>query len=157
MTQDLVAEFSGGWTCDNAMMVTAIRAGESVDPGELIELCSGARTLFNLVTLVSRSLDRVSDCRRTWTDALETFREAQDAWIGVPTGHDPLLRFYLLQLERLNELATSRVDLYSISQSERVAFVRRYKSDLVEDRTAKSDGEPDSEEARIKAFLSLPI
>jgi hypothetical protein len=72
------------------------------------QLCSGARTLFSLATLVCRSLDRILDCHRVWADTLETLRRAQAAWADVPAGQDPLLRFYLIQLERLNELALNR-------------------------------------------------
>jgi len=155
---------------DNAIVAMAIRAGEAVDPAELIELCSGAKTVFSLATLSCRSLDRVDDCRRIWGDTLEIFQRARDAWTGVRAtqkatqktaqnsadSHDPLLRFYSLQLKRLSELAAARVDLYTISQAERLSYVRQYKADLDEDMLEPHD-DPNGEEAKVKEFLSLPI
>jgi hypothetical protein len=85
MHSELLQEASSGWTCDNGMVVLSIRAGEPVDPAQLIELCSGARTLFSLTTLASRGIDRVADCRRLWSDTLETFRKAIAAWNDVPS------------------------------------------------------------------------
>jgi hypothetical protein len=66
-----------------------------------------------------------------------------------------------MQLKRLIDLAAYQADLFSITPSARLAFVRHYRSDFVEERTAKPNGEPegesDGEEERVKAFLSLPI
>jgi hypothetical protein len=64
MHSELLREASSGWACDNGMAAMSIRSGDPVDPARLIELCSGARTLFSLATLVCRSLDRQM-CRRS--------------------------------------------------------------------------------------------
>jgi hypothetical protein len=158
MTQEILSEFLAGWTMDNHLTAMSIRAGEPVDPGELIELCSGAKTVFSLGTLACRSLDRISACRQLWESILETFCRARTAWTDVPIDREPLLRFYLLQLERLNELGAARVDLYNISQNERLAFTRRHKDDIdSQKRTAKPNCDPSAEEKKIETFLSLPI
>jgi hypothetical protein len=122
MHHELLSEVSSGWACDNGMVAMSIRAGEPVDPHELLELSSGVKALFSLATLVCRGTDRIADCHRIWTDTLETLRKARTVWADVPINDDPLLLFYLQQLERLCELAAARVDLYTISQSERLAY-----------------------------------
>jgi hypothetical protein len=125
MHHELLSEFSSGWACDNGIVAMSIRAGEPVDPHELLELSSGVKALFSLATLVCRGTDRIADCHRIWTDTLETLRKARTVWADVPINDDPLLLFYLQQLERLCELAAARVDLYTISQSERLAYASR--------------------------------
>jgi hypothetical protein len=154
---ELLLEFSRGWASDNGLTALSVRAGESVDSSQLIELCSGAKTLFSLATLVCRTQARILDCHRLWVEVLETFAKAQAAWSDVPTDCEPTLHFYLQQLERLRELTASRVDLYEISQSERLSYVRRHKSDFGEERTVKPNGNLNAEEQKIEAFLSLPF
>jgi len=125
MHSELLLEFSSGWVCDNAMTAMSIRAGEPVDFSELIELCSGAKTLFSLATLVCRQMPQVRDCHRLWRDVLETFERAQIAWADVSVDNEPVLRFHLGQLSRLLELSRDRIDLYSVSQSEFLEHARR--------------------------------
>jgi hypothetical protein len=154
----IIPEFASGWMMDSSLAALSVRAGEPLGEEHLIELCSGAKTLFDLTTLASRGIDRVSDCRKHWADTLETFRKALAAWADVPLGEEPLLRFYLMQLGRLCDLAASRVDLFTISGSDRQAFVKRYKTDSPKAYTAKqTEGESDAEEERVKECLSLPI
>jgi hypothetical protein len=158
MHHELLSEFSTGWTCDNGMAGMSIRAGEPVDPSELLELSAGAKALFSLATLAGRRHDRISDVHKLWVDMFEVFRKALAAWTGVPTDRDPMLLFYRKQLERLCELAAFRLDLYSVSQSERLTFVRRHKDEPTEERgRSKPGGGLSAEEQKIEAFLSLPI
>ena len=49
----------------------------------------------------------------------------------------------------LHELSRDRLDLYSISPSDRETFVRRYRSDLPEDRTAQPNVDLNAEEIII--------
>ena len=146
---------------DSNLAALSVRAGEPLEQEQLIELCSGAKTLFDLTTLASRGIDRVTDCRNLWSDTLKTFREVLAAWTGVPISQEPLLRIYLMQLERLCDLAASRVDLFTISQNDRQTFVKRHKTDSPKARTEKQnvgpDGESDAEEERVKKRLRLPI
>jgi hypothetical protein len=151
----LATEFSSGWVADSHLAVLLVCAGQPLETEQIIELCSDAKTLFDLTTLASRGIDRVTDCRNLWRDIFETFKKAQTAWTDVPIGQEPLLRIYLMQLGRLCDLSGSRVDLYTISQSDRQTFVRQHKSEA---RTAKqTDGESDAEEERVRECLSLPI
>jgi hypothetical protein len=107
MTQDILSEFSTGWTTDNHLAAMSVRAGALVDQAEIIDLCSGARCLFSLVTLCCRVHERVSDCYHLGTDTLESFRKAQAAWgdISIDGPATAGLRFYLMQLHRLCDLA----------------------------------------------------
>jgi len=114
MHHELLREVSSGWICDNGMAVMTARAGESVDPGELFELASNAKTMFNLSVLVCRQEHRITDCRELWADAHQTFCAAVSAWSDIPASQDSLLRFYLMQLHRLRELSAARVNLYSV-------------------------------------------
>jgi hypothetical protein len=105
MHHELLIEFCSGWACDNGMAAISVHAGEVVDQEELLELSAGAKTLFNLTTLVCRGYDRILDCHRLWIETLGTFQKALAAWVDMPADHDPPLRFYLMQLERFCELA----------------------------------------------------
>jgi hypothetical protein len=147
MHAELLSEFVSGWLVDSNLAAMSIRTGDPVDdPGELIELCSGAKTVFCLATLVCRGEHHIQDCRRLWCDMLETFRQARAAWADVPTSQDPLLRFYLIQLSRLVELTTSRIELYTITPAERQQYVER-KAD--ETKSAPSDNQSDEQNAHV--------
>jgi hypothetical protein len=89
--------FASGWLMDSTIVAAFIRTGESVDSAQLLELCSGARTLFSLATLVGRGTDKILDNHHLWADTLETFRKSLAASTQVPTDHDPILRFHLQQ------------------------------------------------------------
>jgi hypothetical protein len=128
MTQQIVSEFSSGWISDGAFLAASIRAGNIVDPPELINLCAGARCLYGIVTLACRETPHVRDCHRLWTEALEMFRRALAAWEGVDGDH--LVTAYRHQLMRAILLAEDRVRLYSVPESERLSFARAYRSEF---------------------------
>jgi hypothetical protein len=134
MDNELLREASTGWSCYNALVALSIRAGDPVDPNELIELSSNAKTVSSLVTLVCRGHDRILDCQRLWKNALEMFGRARTAWTDVPIDRDPLVRFYSLQLQRLCELSEAQVDLYSVTLPERLEHASR-KADAASDST----------------------
>jgi hypothetical protein len=139
----IVEEFAQGWLMDSSLTALSISAGESVEPSELIELCSGAKTVFSLATLACREHDRVSDCYRMWTDTLEVFQQARAAWADVPM-QDPLIRIYVMQLDRLVILSRDRIDLYTISEAERRQYIQ-LKADGSKSSREESDDRSDDQ------------
>jgi hypothetical protein len=125
MQADLVEMLVAGLRMDNAILAQRVALGEPVPLVEIVEVAAATRALFNSVTLASRDSNlRVDQCLKLWIAARQVFAELCGLWENVPSDDGAIL-FHRAQLSRLIELAVSREELYTISQSERLKHAGR--------------------------------
>jgi hypothetical protein len=116
-----------------------VTAGEPIDQAEVLSLMAIAQSLFVSTTLESRTLDRVEDCHKLWTEAARLFSELCDSWAGIPESHDPNIHWLRGRLEHYRSLCEDRESLYSISERERLAHVARKEIGLESAFSERSD------------------
>jgi hypothetical protein len=114
----LVEEFSQGWLTDNGLMALSVQADEAIKAEEIIELAAGARSIYELTTLLCREQTRLTECAKLWQEAREVFETAVRIWEDVPQDGE-LVTYHRCQLERLYGLALDRCELYNPSATER--------------------------------------
>jgi hypothetical protein len=132
VTPSLVDQFASGWLADNGLAALSMRSGERLEPGEIIELCAGGRSLHELITLLCREQTRIDRCAALWKEALEAFESASRIWQDVPEDGD-LVTYHRQQLERLRELAKDRCKLYQPSTEEWQTFLTLHRASIMSD------------------------
>jgi hypothetical protein len=124
-----VEQFAQCLLADNSLAAQSVAAGESLPLAEVIELAAEARALYNVATLVTAELDGVEDCHSLWLQTRDQFQQLCAAWSDVPEDGE-LLNWHRLQLQRLATLATDRVELYCLANSDRRRLLVRRAADV---------------------------
>lgn len=135
---------------DNAIVAQSVALGEPVQLVDILELAAATRTLFNSVTIVSREPDsRVDQCLRLWGEVRKVFEDLRAQWENVPS-EDGAIMFHKAQLNRLSELAASRIDLYTITEAERRKYIE-LKADGTRSNSPreKSNEQSDEQSAHV--------
>lgn len=83
MQQEIVSELAFGLKSDNAMLTESILCGEKAELSEALSLAAMAESLYITVTLESRELGKIADCRRLWVEIARLYDELCGAWTKV--------------------------------------------------------------------------
>ena len=152
-----IQEFAFSLPADSGLLRTSVSAGEPIDQAEVLSLGAMAQSLFVTVTVESRGLDRVDDCRQLWGEAATVFSELCDSWAGIQSDEQSVA-WLRERLSHFRELCEDRVSIYSITEIERREFAQAKAFDSTDGYSfgTRSESEPvrelsSLETARINA------
>ena len=135
------SDFSTGLTLDNSLLRSDVARGQVAPVGEVLSLIALAQSLYVMTTLTTRSMDRIDDCRRVWTETAAVLDEVLKVWRGVQSD-DPNVLWMLGKIEHFRSLAFDRVEMFSISEKERVAHAANRGSSDFEPFSVRNGTEP---------------
>jgi hypothetical protein len=114
----ILQEFSFSLVTDCHLLVQDLADQKSVPLDEVISLAAIAEALFNSTTLESRTLGSVDKCYQLWSEAAGLFDRLVTVWADVDSA-DSNIHWLRGRLAHYHELAIDRVDLFSITESDR--------------------------------------
>jgi hypothetical protein len=117
-------DFALSVSLDSGLLRQSIAAGEQIPPAEILSLAAVIEAIYISVTLESRQMDRVRDCYLSWSELAHLLGELCASWTDVASD-DPNVVWLRDRLQHYRELARDRVELYSVSESERREFQER--------------------------------
>jgi hypothetical protein len=117
-------DFALSVSLDSGLLRQSIAAGEQIPPAEILSLAAAIQGIYISVTLESRQIDRVRDCYLLWSELAQLLDELCASWTDVASD-DPNVVWLRGRLQHYLELARHRVELYSVSESERRKFQER--------------------------------
>ena len=110
-------------TIDNALLISEVASGQPGTATETLALVSQAKAVFSVATIVCRSYGLAADCAALWTSLARTFGEMTLLWQDVAVD-DETVSWLRHELCRLLELASDRVEIYTVTKQERLEFAR---------------------------------
>ena len=110
-------------TIDNALLISEVASGQPGTATETLALVSQAKAVFSVATIVCRSYGLAADCAALWTSLARTFGEMTLLWQDVAVD-DETVSWLRRELCRLLELASDRVEIYTVTKQERLEFAR---------------------------------
>jgi hypothetical protein len=128
MSSAVIDEFRFSLPLDNGLLIADVKNGVPINSAEILSLSAIAEALYVTVAITSRGLGQIRQCFELWRDATALFSELSDSWTDVGS-NDPQIRWMRGELQRLEELCRDRVELYSITESDRREFAERRAAD----------------------------
>jgi hypothetical protein len=138
MRPDLIDELATGIRIDNGFAALTARTGEPLSQADLIELSAQVRSLYTVITLTCRELRYIDECRLLWAQGAAVFENLRAAWIE--TDGNKMAAPYLAQLNRLLELSSDRVGVYTVDQADRQAYAANKELEPVTPEANESAG-----------------
>lgn len=117
-------DFALSVSLDSGLVRQSIAVGEQISPAEILSLAAAIEAIYISVTLESRQMDRVRDCHLLWSELAQLLGELCASWTDVASD-DPNVVWLRGRLQHYLELTRDRVELYSVSESERRKFQER--------------------------------
>jgi hypothetical protein len=126
----LIQEFDSSLPIDNGMLIADIKNGVPITERDIIDVVINSRALFVLSTLACRELPRVEDCFKLWTETAELITGLCASWAQVAADDYPQVGWLLTELRRLQTLCIDRVELYTISEQQRLEHAKTRDADF---------------------------
>ena len=130
MHPDIVNELAFGLKLDNALCAAECADGQIPPTAEILSLAAAAHGLYISLTLESRSLGRIDDCRGLWWGAAQLFNDLCDSWIPVDIQANPDIQWLKNRLEHFRSLALDRAELYMVNANDRLEFAKTKEADF---------------------------
>ena len=135
------SDFCTGLTLDNSLLRSDVARGQVAPVGEVLSLIALAQSLYVMTTITTRSMDRIDDCRRVWAGTAAVLDEVLAVWKGVQSD-DPNVLWMLKKIEHYQSLALDRVEMFSVSEQQRLRHAKTRDADFGSSFTERHEVEP---------------
>lgn len=128
MKSPAAQEFALSLPVDCGLLRADIESGAPIDQAEILSLAALAQALFVTVTIESRTLDKVDDCRALWAEATGLFEELCSSLADLNS--DLSVRWLRSRLIHFRDQAADRKEMFTISERARLEHAKNRGADF---------------------------
>jgi hypothetical protein len=141
MKSPVAQAFADSLPVDAGLLRADITSGRPIDHAEILSLAALAQALFVTVTVESRTLDKVDDCRRLWSEAAGLFEELCSSLADI-NSDDLSVQWLRGRLIHLRDQAADRKEMFTVSLKERLRHAADRGADFETSFTERHSIEP---------------